>query len=150
MNLGRKPFVYGLPHGCMPIEDPKRPAASWLSRFDHAAETTRTIAQRRALNPRVLDMAFGREVSSSDPRPLPLEVYQMDPVESQFGFGNSHRTTVDETLDDSPFQPGHTPYVTRVRPAFTGSNTAACVLVMFCFAAVAGNCPAFPRMSRSR
>lgn len=96
VNLGREEFAYGIPDGCMPLEDPLRPSASWLSRFEHAAETTRAIASRQALTPAVLDMALAREVDSAESRPLPAEVAHCEAGAGGFGGG-----TADHVLDDT-------------------------------------------------
>lgn len=78
MNLGRDGFVYGLPPGARPVEDPRNPASSWLARFEHAANVTRDVSADIPLQSAVLDLATAPELASATVKPLALEYVESD------------------------------------------------------------------------
>ncbi len=60
------------------LESLDNTTASWLGRFEHAADVTRDVYEGRAPAPTVIDMALDRELSAAEAQPLPLEPVSCD------------------------------------------------------------------------
>lgn len=97
VNLGRDPFIFGPPDGFSALEDLSRPSASWLARFEHAADVTRDVFARRPLSTRVVDMALSRELVSAESRPLP-----MTPVAGHSAPVTIHASELEPLMKDDP------------------------------------------------
>ena len=110
-NFGRVPFEFGVPAGCTRVEHPDTSSdaptagtgATWLSRFEHAADTTRVIASRQPLSSHVTDLALRREVSGAEAHELPMEIFavkqetQIGPFQPSF----AHNQNADGLLEDT-------------------------------------------------